>query len=309
MAGTRLRHPRHRRGGHLPVADPAGALDGQRRVRHLRLCLDLAADDRRHHPSRLAAHRAAHHSRNTPSATTSTGLRGFLLGSRWIVFAAATMVAVLGALAVHGSSLARARHHHAALPRLHRAAALPGEQHARRAGALLQRRQYRAAAAVRAAPAHADRGHGRGASAPASPPTPRPRWPRSPSPPGRRRSFSSSCSNRCLARKIPGRAAALRCQRMDQDGEPDLRGLGLLYAADLHRRAGAAPVPAAGRGRALLRRRENPRAGDVHPLLGVGRGRAPVRGPSCRRRRRGAGRARRQHGALDVLAVAADDRG
>ena len=32
------------------------------------------------------------------------GLRGFLIGSRWIVFAAATMVAVLGALAVHGSS-------------------------------------------------------------------------------------------------------------------------------------------------------------------------------------------------------------
>src|SRR6476646_9210271 len=29
-------------------------------------------------------------------------LRGFLIGSRWIVFAAATMVAILGALAVHG---------------------------------------------------------------------------------------------------------------------------------------------------------------------------------------------------------------
>src|SRR6478735_764651 len=29
-------------------------------------------------------------------------LRGFLIGSRWIVFAAGTMVAILGALAVHG---------------------------------------------------------------------------------------------------------------------------------------------------------------------------------------------------------------
>ncbi len=56
-----------RRGGDLPVADPAGALDGRRRVRHLHLCLDLAADDRRHRPSRLAAHRAAYHSRIHPA--------------------------------------------------------------------------------------------------------------------------------------------------------------------------------------------------------------------------------------------------
>ena len=63
-------------------------------------------------------------------------LRGFLIGSRWIVFATATMVAMLGALAVHAlDAVARSRHHHAALSRLHRAAALPGVQHARRAGA------------------------------------------------------------------------------------------------------------------------------------------------------------------------------
>ena len=37
------------------------------------------------------------------------GLRGFLVGSRWVVFAAATAVAVLGAFAVHTGAIARRR--------------------------------------------------------------------------------------------------------------------------------------------------------------------------------------------------------
>ena len=132
------------------------------------------------------------------------GLRGFLIGSRWIVFAAATTVAAARrARGACARAIARQRHRHAALSRLRRAAALPGEQHARRAGAPLQRRQHRAAAALRAAPAHADRGDGRGALRLASPPTPRPRWPRSPSPPGRRRWSSSSCSTAASPAKVP----------------------------------------------------------------------------------------------------------
>ena len=55
------------------------------------------------------------------------GLRGFLIGSRWIVFGRRPWSRVArrsrGACA---RALARRRHHHAALSRLRRAAALPG---------------------------------------------------------------------------------------------------------------------------------------------------------------------------------------
>ncbi len=47
-----LPDPRVQRRPDLPVADPARALDGQLRVRHLRLCLDAGAGDRRSGRSR-----------------------------------------------------------------------------------------------------------------------------------------------------------------------------------------------------------------------------------------------------------------
>ena len=95
----------------LPVADPAGALDGRRRVRHLCLCLDLAADGRRHRPSRLAAHRAAHHSRIHPAQRPRRAAR---LPDRQPldrVCHRQPLVAVLGAFAVHALDAgARSRH-------------------------------------------------------------------------------------------------------------------------------------------------------------------------------------------------------
>ena len=71
-------------------------------------------------------------------------------------------------------------------------------------------------------------------------------------------------------RSSPGpKAYAVR--RLARHLAADLHGGGLLSAADAHRRAGAAAVPLARRGRGLLRRGEDAGAGRLHLLLGLGR--------------------------------------
>ena len=91
-------------------------------------------------------------------------LRGFLAGGRWMVFATGTAVAILGALAVH--TLDRWLDRHIVLPLYLACVALPFYTLSNMLDGLA--RCYNAvqialAAAVRAAAAHADRGHGGGA--------------------------------------------------------------------------------------------------------------------------------------------------
>ena len=139
------------------------------------------------------------------------GLRGFLIGSRWIVFATATMVAVLGALAVHAlePSLDRGT----IMPLYLACVALPLYPVSNMLDGLA--RPYNAVniallppfvlrplmliAAMAAAHRvrHCRRRHDR-------------RWPRSRSPPGRRRCSSSSCSTAAWRSECrPGRGATI----------------------------------------------------------------------------------------------------
>ena len=95
----RLPDPRVQRRPDLPVADPARALDGQLRVRHLRLCLDLVlligdlAD--------LGLATAAQ--RFIPEYTRRKAhdlLRGFLSRSRWLAVGSAALIAAAGVLLI-----------------------------------------------------------------------------------------------------------------------------------------------------------------------------------------------------------------
>ena len=148
-----------------PVAGPARALDGRLRIRHLRLCLDLAAADRRDRPLGLPLSAQ----RIIPEYTKrsqSDWLRGFLLGSRWTgVCDRPPWRHARRGRRVSARRGARARHHHAALSRLRRrcrSTRSPACWTASRAPTTAV--NTRAAAAVRAAPADADRGDGGGAA-------------------------------------------------------------------------------------------------------------------------------------------------
>ena len=205
------------------------------------------------------------------------GLRGFLIGSRWIVFVGATAVAILGAFAVH--ALEQSLDAGTIMPLYLACVALPLYPVSNMLDGLA--RPYNAVniallppfvlrplmliAAMAAALAFgiaADATTAMAAFAFAT-------WTTT--------LVQLVMFNRCLARKVPAGPRRYDFGAWIKTVDADLRGLGVLHAADLHRRAGAAPFPPAGRGRALLRGRENPCAGDVHPLLGVGGGRAPVR--------------------------------
>ena len=156
----RVPHPRVQRGPDLPVADPARPLDGQLRVRHLRLCLDLGADDRRPRRPGACHGRAALHSRIHPAQGAIDLLRGYLSRSRWIAVGCAALVAAAGVLlvqsaqAIHGG-LSRA----AALGRAGDAAVLRDPADPGRHRPLLQLDPRRAAAALRG-PAPGDAGAG-----------------------------------------------------------------------------------------------------------------------------------------------------
>lgn len=82
------------------VAGSVGALDGQLRVRHLHLCVDLGADDWR--VVRCGLSSAAR--RFIPEYTELKNfdrLRGFLNGSRWLAFGMATAIGLVGAIGIY----------------------------------------------------------------------------------------------------------------------------------------------------------------------------------------------------------------
>ena len=72
------------------------------------------------------------------------------------------------------------------------------------------------------------------------------------------------------------RPQGLRFPRLARGLAADPDGRGLLPAAVLHRRAGAAAIPLVGRGRHLFRRREDAGAGLLHSLRDVGDDRASL---------------------------------
>ena len=77
--------------------------------------------------------------------------------------------------------------------------------------------------------------------------------------------------------------------------------------ADLHRHPGAAAFPPARRGRGLLRRGQDARAGRLRLFRGLGRDRAPLHRVSRRRRPREARRPSSPIDPVDVLAFARRD--
>ena len=85
---------------------------------------------------------------------------------------------------------------------------------------------------------------------------------------GCRRSGQLLIVNHRLSDAHRARAEGLRFQDLARDRAADPDGRRLLLPAGLYRRAGAAAFPLAGRGRGLLRRRQDAGAGLVHLLLG-----------------------------------------
>ena len=273
----RLPYPRRQRAARLHLADPAGALDGRLRVRHLRLRLDLGAADRRHGRPRPRHRRAALHSR-IPEHRQLALLRGYLRGSRLLAIAIACAIALAGAGAVTllkpyldhdttvplylacvgAADLSRSRTCRTAsrAPTTGSTSALVPTYVLRQIAA---HRADGAAYALRPADRRRDRDDPRrrrdlvgvtiGQLRACSTAGWRGRWR-----PGRR---PTRCGSGCVSAADP-------------------RGRGLLPAAHLHRRPGAAAVPAAGRGRGLLRRRQDAGAGRLHLLLDRGHDRAPL---------------------------------
>ena len=110
--------PGRKRGAGLWVAGPVRALDGQLRVRHLRLCLDLGAADRT--PLDLGLGTAAQRFIPEYREHGTIGLlRGFIAGSRWLAFGIAIAIAALCAGGVRlAGAVARRLHGGPALSRL-----------------------------------------------------------------------------------------------------------------------------------------------------------------------------------------------
>ena len=235
-------------------------------------------------------------------------LRGFVAGSRWLaVGIAIAIAAVERGLRAPARAVARQLPDHPALSRLPDHAGLCARQRAGRHLAQLRLGRPRHDAGLYRAPAAAHGPDGGGLS----------------------RRPADGCGDRddrrggvdlaadagsaaagepraCQARRA--RPQGLRVQDLDHDRAADPDGRRLLFAAGLHRRARAAVLPAAGRGRGLLRRRQDAGAGLVHLLFGVGNHRAPFQQLSRRRRPRGTVRLHRPIHQMDVLAVAGGDR-
>ena len=96
---ARLPDPRVQRRPDLSVADPARALDGKLRVRHLRLCLDLVSmiGDLSDLGFATSAQRFVPEYAKRGAFDL---LRGFLSRSRWIAVGSATVIAATGIVTV-----------------------------------------------------------------------------------------------------------------------------------------------------------------------------------------------------------------
>ena len=92
LAGAAYPHPRGQRGDRLCLADPAGALDGPFRIRHLHLCLDLGVAASAAWSISASARRRSASSPNTPSTSNSRCCAGFFSGSRWLALLIATLL-------------------------------------------------------------------------------------------------------------------------------------------------------------------------------------------------------------------------
>ena len=283
-------------------------LDGLVRVRRLRLCVDLGAAARRPGRSRHRDRRAALHSGIYRPQAARHAAR-LPLRRRWLVLAMATVWAALAALGIwlFGDHL-RFLRDHAALHRLRRPAAVHARPPAGRHGALVRLDQPRADAALRHPLAADDRRDGRGLLAQAAD--------RCLDRDARRDRHHLGHGDRPDAGDEPaaeteGRARAeeLCGRRVARGLAADLHGGGLLPAAHACRRAAAAAVSRARRGRGLLRGRQDPGAGGVRVVLGLGRDRAQVLRISRRRQQGAALRVSRRRDQMDVLAFARRDRG